>query len=66
MAKAANNYEIRYSETIAGNAGNHKLAVMFDEDCGYVGINQQDGNGKLSDRVLLSPAQVKALAEVQM
>ena len=61
MGKHAENYEIRYSGMIAGNAGNYKLAVRFDEGCGYVGINQLDGNGRLSDRILLSPAQVQAL-----
>lgn len=61
MGKPANNYEIRYSEQIVGNDRNHKLAVRFDEGCGYVGINQYDANGKVSDRILLTPDQARKL-----
>ena len=49
----------RYSERIQGDRGNHKLAVSFDLTGSHLGINQYDGDRM--DRVLLSPAQVKAL-----
>lgn len=48
-----------YSPAIPGNEGNHEWPVEFDWTDGYIGIVQpQDGR---LDRVLLSPAQVKAL-----
>jgi hypothetical protein len=53
--------EFRYSGKIPGNARNHRFAQRFDINYdGYLGIQQFDG-AKVADRVLLSPAQVKAL-----
>lgn len=44
-----------YSAVIKGTRGNYGMPVRFDKTDGYIGINQ------LTDRILLSPAQVKAL-----
>jgi hypothetical protein len=50
-----------YSERIPGEPGNHHFAVRFDLTTGgYVGISQYEGEG-LTDRVLLSPTQVRVL-----
>ena len=52
----------KYSPDITGDDGNYRLAVRFDRTGGYVGITQRDPTlGRTLDRVLLSPAQVKAL-----
>jgi hypothetical protein len=58
-----------YSDNIPGNEGNYQWAVRFDKtrperhthEPGYIGITQFDEDGKLKERVLLSPAQMKAL-----
>jgi len=47
-----------YSHDIKGERGNYEWSARFDFTDGYVGINQ-DGNE--TQRVLLSPKQVKAL-----
>lgn len=51
--------KITYSPEHPGCDGNHNQPVRFDNTVGYIGINQRKGDGL--DRVLLSPAQVKAL-----
>lgn len=60
MSKTAASNFTSYSDTVRGDAGNHGFAARFDVTDGYVGINQYD-DGELTDRVLLSSAQVKAL-----
>jgi hypothetical protein len=44
-----------YTERIKGDEGNHGRDAQFDLTDGYLGITD------FEDRVLLSPAQVKAL-----
>jgi hypothetical protein len=51
-----------YSEKVKGDRGNFGWEVDFDFTDGYVGIDQFDENGKLKDRILLSPAQVSKLS----
>jgi hypothetical protein len=51
----------RYGDEIAGERGNHNLSVRFDQTSGFIGINQFDEAGTLTDRVLLSPRQVSGL-----
>lgn len=52
----------KYSERVKGDRGNFEQAVRFDVTRGYVGITQLDIDGvTVNDRVLLSPAQFKAL-----
>ena len=59
---------IMYSSEIAGDEGNYGWVVKFDKGGkpgatkGYVGITQCE-NGKVKDRVLLSPGQVEELAK---
>jgi len=60
MSKAARKNEVEYSEKIEGTRGNYHWPVRFDYHGGFVGIDQWDGD-KITDRVLLSPVQVKAL-----
>jgi len=50
---------IRYSDNIDGDAGNYGWRVQFDILGGYLGITQLAGGR--TERVLLSPAQVRAL-----
>jgi hypothetical protein len=50
----------KYSDDVPGTKRNYNWPVNFDTTDGFVGINQL-GGGKVKDRVLLSPAQVKAL-----
>lgn len=53
----------RYSEKIDGDQGNYGWQARFDvSDNGYLGINQYEAGG-LTDRILLSPGQVRALLE---
>lgn len=55
--------EIRYSDEIDGNESNHGRGVRFDySPNGYVGITAFEPDGRVDDRVLLTPAQMKALA----
>ena len=49
-----------YSDKIAGARGNHKWPVAYDITDGYVGISQVE-DGRVKDRVLLSPKQVREL-----
>lgn len=49
-----------YSEKIKGVPSNHNFAVRFDDTDGHLGITQFDGEA-VSDRVLLSPDQVRKL-----
>lgn len=49
-----------YSDRFKGTPGNYNWEVSFDLTDGYLGINQIE-DGKVKDRVLLSPAQVKEL-----
>lgn len=51
-----------YSQKIKGNRGNHNFQSRFDMSDGYLGITQWDGE-TVTDRVLLSPAQVKELLD---
>lgn len=55
--------QIKYSEKVKGNNQNYNWAVRFDRDHGYLGISQYNEDGSHKERVLLSPAQVKALQE---
>jgi len=52
----------RYSQCIKGTARNYNWSVSFDDTDGYVGINQLEGE-RVKDRILLSPAQVKAMTK---
>ena len=54
---------IRHSEEFRGDSGNYMLTVRFDLTDGYLGIDQRDPADpkRGTDRILLSPAQVKAL-----
>jgi hypothetical protein len=51
-----------YSDVIEGASGNYNWPVTYDMSDGYLGITQTEG-GKVKDRVLLSPKQVKELIE---
>lgn len=52
---------VDYSPLVDGDRTNHHLGVRFDVSAsGHLGISQQD-HGRWADRVLLTPAQVKAL-----
>lgn len=51
----------RYSDKIEGDRGNYKWDASFDLTGGYLGITQAE-DGKIKDRVLLSPKQVNELA----
>jgi hypothetical protein len=55
--------EIKYSEKIPGSTSNYHWPVRFDSSDGHIGITQFDDKDqeKVVDRVLLSPAQVRAL-----
>lgn len=57
--------ETKYSKTVPGVASNFGQPVRFDKTGGYVGITQFNDEGckEVGDRVLLSPNQVKALAQ---
>jgi hypothetical protein len=59
--KRARDGNYRYSKEIAGDKGNYGWPVTFDVTQTYVGINQQDESGRITDRVLLTAAQYKAL-----
>lgn len=50
-----------YSDKIEGARGNYNLPAEYDLTDGYLGINQK--GDAATDRVLLSPKQVKALIE---
>ena len=51
-----------YSQPVSGNPANYELTARFDMTDGYLGISQWVGAEiKDVERVLLSPAQVKAL-----
>ena len=49
-----------YSKKFGGARGNHGWEAEFDLTDGYLGITQL-GDGRVKDRVLLSPGQVRAL-----
>jgi hypothetical protein len=51
-----------YSTQIDGARGNYGWPAAFDVIDGYVGITQRCDNGEI-ERVLLSPAQYRALVE---
>jgi len=51
--------ETRYSDRIAGSAGNYNWPVVFSETDGYLNIMQPQD--KDTDSVLLSPTQINAL-----
>jgi hypothetical protein len=51
-----------YSGEIEGARGNYGWPVKYDLTDGYLGISQTE-DGKVKDRVLLSPKQVKELTE---
>jgi len=57
---AAVSEQTTYSKTFKGDRGNYGWSVSFDVQDRYVGINQI-GNEKVTERVLLSPSQYKAL-----
>ena len=48
-----------YSAVYSGDTGNYGAKVRFDKTTGYIGITQFKGTE--TERVLLSPAQVKEL-----
>jgi hypothetical protein len=50
----------RYSARIKGQASNWDLAAKFDMTAGHLGITNYDGP-KVTNRVLLSPEQVREL-----
>lgn len=61
MSKRADPERIYYySDKVAGDERNHGFAQKFDYHDGYIGIQQFDGE-RVTDRVLLSPAQWRAL-----
>lgn len=51
-----------YSERVRGDRGNYGWTVRFDMSGGYLGITQMEGDA-VTDRVLLSPAQVRELLD---
>ena len=51
----------RYSQEVPGDEHNHGFICRFDVTDGYVGISQSDDGKRWSDRVLLSPKQLRAL-----
>lgn len=51
-----------YSEEIKGDRRNYGWPVTYDVTDGHLGVTQTE-NGKVRDRVLLSPAQAKALVK---
>lgn len=54
----------RYSKDIQGDDRNYNWSVRFDQTGGCIGISQEHHEapvGNRIERVLLSPAQVKAL-----
>ena len=53
--------EMRWSKEVAGDDGNYDWPVTFDVTDGYIGITQEHGKERPIERVLLSPAQVRAL-----
>ena len=59
--KRARDGNYRYSKEFAGDGGNYKWPVSFDVTQTYIGINQKDEDGRISNRVLLSADQYKAL-----
>lgn len=59
---ALDNTRTRYSEKIKGDRRNYDWLARFDMTGGYLGITQLDGE-TVTDRVLLSPAQVKELLD---
>lgn len=52
-----------YSSRISGNPRQHNRPVKFDVTDGYVGISSYEADGKVIDRVLLSPSQWKTLVK---
>lgn len=60
-----------YSEKIPGEKRNYYWAVRFDNtgleeyahEEGFIGITQFDEHGNVKERVLLSPAQVRAFVK---
>jgi hypothetical protein len=54
---------MKYSKWIEGSENNHGWPARFDKDRGCVGISQtaEDGSSIITDRVLLSPKQVREL-----
>lgn len=53
---------MKYSEPIPGTKGNYNWSVRFDSNRGYLGISQtREADVGGSQRILLSPKQVKAL-----
>lgn len=51
-----------YSNKIKGARGNYGWPAKYDITGGYLGITQYE-DGKVKDRVLLSPTQLKKLSE---
>lgn len=49
-----------YSKEVPGAAGNYLWSMRADRHEGFVGISQRHEDGRI-ERVLLSPAQVRAL-----
>lgn len=52
-----NKNRIYYSEQVDGDERNFNWPVVMDWQDGYLGVSQYDESGRLTDRVLLSPAQ---------
>jgi len=54
-----------YSDRVPGETRNHDHACSFDVTDGFVGITQYDTADptRVTDRVLLSPAQFRALLD---
>ncbi len=52
----------RYSRTFKGCKANYKWPVSFDVTDGFLGISQKSFGG-MTERILLSPSQYKALLQ---
>ena len=55
--------ETWYGDKLNGDEGNFNMPVRFDVTDKYVGIVQFEETGKVTERILLTPKQAKALAE---
>jgi hypothetical protein len=51
----------KYSATVPGTARNYNWPIRFDKTDGFVGITQLETDGRIKDRVLLSPKQITEL-----
>lgn len=61
--RSTRNDTTQYSAAITGDKGNHLFPVRFDLTGQYLGITTTDPVDGTIERVLLSPAQVRALIQ---